>query len=118
MEHALLTHSHGLKPMGFGGSSAASLLRCLTGGSRPETAPSLLNTYFCSTGGNVSNAIARKIVGAAERTESGIAMEDLKGIRGKGLIKNSAVVCTVGRLANCRGLSCTRPSVPVSRQVR
>ena len=32
-----------LKPMGFGGDSATSLLRGLTGGSRPETAPSLQN---------------------------------------------------------------------------
>jgi hypothetical protein len=32
-----------LKPMGFGDDSATSLLRGLTGGSRPETAPSLQN---------------------------------------------------------------------------
>ena len=30
-----------LKPMGFGGNSATSLLRGLTGGSRPETATRL-----------------------------------------------------------------------------
>jgi putative transposase len=32
---------------------------------------------------DVNHQISKKIVGAAQRTESGISMEDLKGIRGR-----------------------------------
>lgn len=66
---------------------------------------------------DVNHQISKEIVGAAQRTESGIAMEDLKGIRGRVRAKKKQrrSLHSSGRLANCRSLSCTRPSVPVSR---
>ena len=65
---------------------------------------------------DVNHQISKKIVGAAQRTESGIALEDLKGIRARvRASKKQRRSLHSWSFDQLQALSCIRPREPVSR---